>query len=134
MMLVQLNSITPEAIHTLGMCIGRGPKLLPVVPGLYTEASARIFKSMYGVSPKRVSYVLSEVTFPRGTKPGHVLWALLLLKCYTTELTLARMTGVSANTFRKWSWLVIGALAAHMSNVVSTITIDFILTSPNHFF
>ena len=41
----------------------------------------------------------------------HLLWALLWLKQYTNEQSLAALVGVGRKTFRKWVWILIEDMA-----------------------
>jgi hypothetical protein len=48
---------------------------------------------------------------PPQTRPKHLLWTLMFLKLYSTELVLAVMARVSRKTFRKWVWLLLPVIA-----------------------
>jgi hypothetical protein len=48
---------------------------------------------------------------PTGAKPVHMLWGLLLLKLYCSEQVLAILAGVHEQTFRKWAWYFVDAVA-----------------------
>ena len=37
-------------------------------------------------------------------EPVHLLWALMLLKIYSTEVVLSGLCGVDEDTFCKWAW------------------------------
>lgn len=85
------------------------------------------FRSWFGTPPHVVAIVwaglaltgwLRSVSKP---KPKHMLWALLFLKTYSTEPTLAsRVGGVDEKTFRKWTWLYLEGIAGLASKAVST--------------
>lgn len=79
------------------------------------------FKSLFGISPNMAAVVWNICDFPPGTTGRHLLWALLFLKVYGTEMTLLTLIGgkVCRTTFRKWIWIVIEAIAAQAPSVVS---------------
>ena len=52
-------------------------------------------------------------------KPKHLLWGLCLLKTYSSEDTLASISGASEKTFRKYAKAIIEHIAALYSKVVS---------------
>ena len=57
-------------------------------------------------------------------KPTHLLWALLFLKTYSTEPTLAsRVGGVDEQTFRKWAWFYLEGITRLKPKLVSAIAI-----------
>jgi hypothetical protein len=66
----------------------------------------------------------SEVELLQNAQPIHLLWALLFLKCYCIEPILTRVVGgVDGKTFRQWTWLFVGAIAALKPRVVSSLLI-----------
>lgn len=52
-------------------------------------------------------------------EPVHVLWALMLLKTYGTEVELSSICGVDEDTFRKWAWHYIEKISYLEDEVVS---------------
>ena len=73
----------------------------------------RKFRSFFGTTPL-VCVVIWDMLLldrPRKSAPQHLLWALMLLKHYSTESINAALTGVSEKTFRKWSLIFINLLA-----------------------
>ena len=85
------------------------------------------FRSHFGTSPRICAYLWKSMTLPNGALPEHLLWALLFMKVYATEAVLANMLGVCRNTFRKWIWLVLGAMHALEGKVVSFRFFQFFL-------
>lgn len=43
--------------------------------------------------------------------PNHLLWALMILKVYATELVNDSLSGVHRQTFINWAWIFIRAMA-----------------------
>jgi len=83
----------------------------------------RDFHSLFGISPATCSVAwhlaLAEVD---GVLPHHLLWALMFMKVYGNERTLLSLEGnpsPSAQTFWKYMWQVIEALADKVPDVVS---------------
>jgi hypothetical protein len=91
-----------------------------VLSGRHFGRASEAFKSIFGVSPVICSDVWSRCTFIRGTRPLHLLWALLFLWAYATEPILCSMAGVSGKTFRKWVHPVVRSIAAYAPEVVSS--------------
>ena len=54
-----------------------------------------------------------------GSKPKHLLWALVFLKVYSTTMVHCRIVGwPDAKTFRKWSWYFVELIAALKPDVI----------------
>ena len=53
----------------------------------------------------------AQNNFPKGISEKHLLWALILLKQYGTEIFLAKSVGVSPKKFSSHTWLLIDELA-----------------------
>lgn len=74
------------------------------------DEEERRFRSMYGCH-WRVAAGVWDVILAHGInkkkQKKHLLWALLWLKHYTNEQSLATIVGVSCKTFRKWVWILI---------------------------
>ena len=51
----------------------------------------------------------------------HLLWALLFLNTYDTKQNLADLVGVHEDTFRKWLWALVVAIAKLKPSVVSQV-------------
>jgi len=58
-----------------------------------------------------------------------LLWASHFLKTYGTESTLASQIGVDEKTFRKWTWILVYAIADLAPEVVSVKCIETIFSS-----
>jgi len=56
---------------------------------------------------------------PDNAKIHHLLWTLMFLKTYETNNILASIFDVDEQTYRKWTWLIIGAIAK-IDGIVST--------------
>ena len=86
-------------------------------------ADERKFRALFGVSPEgcqdlwKLSYRFQKA----GTQPKHLLWALMLLKVYTTEDVLVSMAGCDRKTFRKWVWPTIHAMRLGAPAVVRSV-------------
>lgn len=94
------------------------------------------FQSTFGLSPEHCSIIwnlldLDELSDndARCVRPDHLLWALMLLKVYATENVLAGIAGVHRQTFRKWSWLIIKAIAKQRKALVSADSYTLLLCS-----
>ena len=82
------------------------------------------FMAHFGVTPYVCAYVWQalwkKMLVPRhGIKP-YLLWALMFLKLYSTEIVLAGMAGTSPTTFKKWSITFIDAIRQLKPFVVSS--------------
>ena len=74
----------------------------------------RRFRSMYGCHWRvaaGVWDVILEHGINRKKEKKHLLWALLWLKHYTNEQSLATIVRASCKTLRKWVWIVIEDMA-----------------------
>lgn len=88
----------------------------------------RRFISIFGTEPCICSIIWEMLTLTKWTahtnkpKPVHLLWALRLLKSYSTEADLAaEVGGKDEKTFRKWAWFYIEGVANLAEKVVSKI-------------
>jgi hypothetical protein len=95
----------------------------------------RRFKSHFGATPEKCSTVwrlLCQSTAKQGLpydqigKPEHLLWGLMLLKMYGTEITMAAKVGTDEKTFCKRLWQVVEAIATLAKHLVSNY--GFIIT------
>lgn len=58
---------------------------------------------------------------PPNGRLEHLLWGLMFLKIYGTERVMCSMAGgPDKDTFRKWSWLFVDAIASLEYSVVSS--------------
>ena len=69
------------------------------------------FKVICGVHPTVCMIVWGELKWSMlvkdACKPKHLLWALIFLKTYTTESSLAVAIGVDEKTLQKWIFIII---------------------------
>ena len=93
---------------TLGMRIIYGESK----SALHFSANIVKFKSFYGASPQ-VCKSIWNLLKPNNCdfEANHMLWGLLLLKCYNTEAVNAALIKTSEKTFRKWAWKSIHAIS-----------------------
>ena len=107
-----------------------GQQLANYAPSTSAKIRRDRFVSFYGVVPLIVAVVWSMlvdvedhimVCFAsvEAVKPVYLLWALLFLKCYNTNIRNAAMAGVDEKTFRNWSWILVEAIANLDREVVS---------------
>ena len=84
------------------------------------------FVAHFGVSPRvcAILWMKTRHSVPESSIPKHMLFGMLLLKVYCTESVLASLCNVSENTFRKWAWIHIKALAT-MDIVSEFFTLGF---------
>jgi hypothetical protein len=78
----------------------------------HRTSNRSVFVQHFGAPAVVCSDVWRYATLPAGTRPIHILWALLFLKTYLTEIILCSIVGATTKTFRKWIWPVIRAIAA----------------------
>lgn len=71
------------------------------------------FRSLFGVTPDvcELSWRNIFPFSPEGSRPKHLLWALLLLKVYGTEKLNSVITVSDPKTFRKWAWTFVELIA-----------------------
>lgn len=63
---------------------------------------------------------MTKPSLPTKVKPKHLLWALMFMKVYNSELVFASWAGVTPKTYRKYCWMIIEAIAKQVRNVVSS--------------
>lgn len=89
------------------------------------QSEINLFSSHFGVQPKICKLIwdllrLNDLMPNRGL-PQHLLWALLFLKQYTNEKSLASLAGVgSVKTYKKWVWRFVRGISALKRIVVSS--------------
>ena len=96
-----------------------------------SAAEQQRFRAMFGTSPEICSLLWDHLdppnSMPNEVKAFHLLWGLMFLKLYASEVVHCAIAGgVDEKTFRKWSWLFVSAIADLSPNVVS-------LNSQDHF-
>ncbi|CAB9525137.1 unknown protein [Seminavis robusta] len=97
-----------------------------------TQRRNRYFKSNFGASPNVCAVTWNM--FGLGDDNGgvefkYLLWALLFLKTYAVLSVLASAVGVTANTFRKYLWPMVGRIAGLAPKVVSFLSCRLRLTT-----
>jgi hypothetical protein len=91
-----------------------------------SKTSHRRFRATFGTGPEMCSELWHRLepetwgcgTGERGVAYKHLLWALLLMKVYGTENFLRGVAKAHEQTFRKWTWMFIGKIAALKPKVV----------------
>ena len=112
------NRVTASDFKHIGMImLGRNPATAH--NGVDFQRS---YREMFGCSP-RVCVTLWRHADARrlynGAHPQHVLWALLFLKIYATNIPLCAIAGCCRATFTLWIWRYIPSIARLRSRVVS---------------
>ena len=73
------------------------------------------FMALCGVHPTVCMIVWGELKWSMlvedACKPKHLLWALIFLKTYTTESSLAVAIGVDEKVLREWIFIIIYAIS-----------------------
>ena len=57
-------------------------------------------------------------TMPIGAKPEHLIWALMKINMYDTDIQQATATGVDPHTSAAWVWKMLEAIVSIKSSVV----------------
>ena len=111
---------TPKAFLTLGVTIGGKPKLERDL----NKADTNFFKRSYGVSPDVCSQTWELLNIHHlvtsKARPKHLLWSLVFLNIYNSEIFLSRLLKTTEKTFRKWCWVLVRSLCRLYPFVVST--------------
>lgn len=121
----ELMEASPDAILVLARDIWRRDR--------YRErafsSEDREFRENFGCSV-RVCHSLWNLlkktdNLPSNGRLEHFLWALMFLKIYGTEKVMcSRAGGVDKDTFRKWTWLFVDAIASLESSLVRMLLTD----------
>jgi hypothetical protein len=102
------------------------------------DEEERQFRSMYGCHwdvATKVWDTVVEHGINKKKEKKHLLWALLWLKQYTNEQSLAGIVRVTCKTFRKWVWIIIEDMAhASVIKVRVKKKIFFLRSTPASFF
>lgn len=86
--------------------------MLSTAVGLHLSTARHKCYALFGVKPeicKTLSLHLLENEFTG--HPHYLLWRLLFLKDYATGRVHCTIATTSANSFRKWSWIVVNKLS-----------------------
>ena len=122
--------IAPSAFRLLGWDILHH---IPINSPINHKTSATIearqeaeFRAAFGVSSAVCShtweYLSSSIQKVNGqgkAKPTHLLWSLMFLKTYGTEIFLCCLLLTTEKTFRKWVWIMIAAISNLYDDIVS---------------
>jgi hypothetical protein len=83
----------------------------------------RRFRAHFGSSPSTCAILWKKLVdhgdLPQGRQPVHLLWALYFLNRYEIEEVAAATFGVDEETYRKWSWKLVVAIAKLKPSMVS---------------
>jgi hypothetical protein len=105
-----------------------GKKIIGLRANRSEKIARRRFKAHFGATPEKCTTVWNLVCrsssnnglpFEQVAKPEHLLWGLMLMKMYATEITMAAKVGTDEKTFRKRAWQAIEAIASVSKYVVS---------------
>ena len=91
------------------------------VKKVHSEERKRFFAAEFGCSVEAVELTWIMCTFPKRTKPRHLLWALTFLKTYGTEPAMAKKISCSRPTVRKYVWPIVYEISAKLGQVVSGV-------------
>jgi hypothetical protein len=115
------RKIIPQKNHYLGdqiMCTNKEERfeVLGGQPQHLVKENVFWFVSHFEKTPLIcqclwVFLIQFKVVIPKGGMLYHLLWALLFMKCYTSEQVLANMVGTTPKTFRKWIWPFVTVIA-----------------------
>jgi hypothetical protein len=89
-----------------------------IASGRRIGTACQSFLTHFGSPPVVCSDVWRLGSFKSGTRPIHILWALLWMHTYLTEKVLCSLLGVAPNTFRKWGLPIVKSISALSSSVV----------------
>ena len=114
------NPVPPEAFLESGREISRRGKKFFRHRNRDREIEA--FNDIFGTVPSICSLLWTMVdplnTISSKSRIFHLLWALLLMNDYSTEVINASYVGVDVDTFRKWTHLWISAISHLSTNVI----------------
>lgn len=82
----------------------------------------RDFRTLFGCSLIVCGVIWVKCKFPRWVEPKHLLWALMFLKLYETEKTLATLAGIGdRQKFRETIWSILAKISNLKKSVVSQL-------------
>jgi hypothetical protein len=95
------------------------------LPSWNAAEEDRIFRGFFGASIGVITTLwnlvepLIDGAHMRGAQPKHLLWALVLVKVYSTEDVHRRIVGwPDSKTYRKWSWYFLDLAASLRDDVI----------------
>ena len=123
--------IAPSAFRLLGWdMIHHIPTNVPINRNACASNEARQeaeFRSAFGISSAVCSHVweylsssVRKVNGQEKAKPTHLLWSLMFLKTYGTEIFLCCLLKTTEKTFRKWVWIIIESISNLYDDIVSS--------------
>ena len=83
-----------------------------------------VFRGYFGAPVSIVAEIwnMIEYSLTENEQVKHLLWALVFLKTYSTELVHCGMVGwPDAKTFRKWTWHMLFTTCAMTLHVISSM-------------
>ena len=83
----------------------------------FFSCSVRVFLTAW-------SMLTTTDFLPPGGRIEHMLWTLMFLKLYSGQMALCALAGVDPETFRKWIWEFVEALAMLEHLIVSSMHWD----------
>lgn len=120
------NTVTEDSFYQAGCLMTRHDITKSQDVGL------RRFREYFGTLPAICniiwnSFYVTQV-HPHGSKPIHLLCALLFLNRYLTEAVNRAITGLDEKTFRKWSRIYIVLMATELY-VVSILVVKAVMVA-----
>ena len=92
-------------------------------PLVLNESDKKKFSAYFGATPLVCSYIWRGLYYrnyiPKGGYAIHLLWALMFLKLYGHECTMAPIAGVTEKTFRKYCWSFVKQISKLKPFIVS---------------
>lgn len=81
--------------------------------GIQSQTSLLRFKALFGITPLLCQKLWEKISSSlyAGSKPCHLLWALLKLRTYATDEVCTVITGACKKTYQKWTWIFIQKLS-----------------------
>jgi hypothetical protein len=123
-MIIQIQSITPAEYADIARNIFKKKNGYKnkTTTRLDNEICQSLIGTSYEICAELWNLINPVLSVSRNAQPKHLLWALLLMKQYSTEEVNVRLVGGADNkTYRKWSWLFIEAIANLKASVVSVL-------------
>ena len=83
------------------------------------EAHRSFFGAPIGVIATLWNKLLPHIDVAAGAKPKHLLWALVMIKVYTSAAVHRRIVGwPDPKTYRKWSWYFLEKIALLKEDII----------------
>lgn len=107
--------------HTRESFMDLGNNIMGRTKAVQARTALERFKATFGTSPQVCSLLwdmIDRTWMPNGSRPVHLLWALMLLKLYCAESVLSALANAHEQTFRKWAWIFVDAIADLQYSVI----------------